>query len=530
MKDCSRISKLARKFLALFSLSLGCFLGCWQEIKYEPGERKVQPQSSLVVNEQAPPEQATQEPSGVSRRADPLAEPATELPEEPQPESSHEPITAEHQQPKSMEPEPDESINPEPEAAPAQEPESQVNPIANAGRLSELEPHAESSLVQPDVVETTREESTAPSEVTEPVSPSEPTEQLFTSASEPAEAVSDAADIRAAESNRMETVSSDSETEAEDDDPFSLFDSREPETEKTRTEQREESAETKLSEKNEQPQPKKILDVHEEIDLLFGEKPVAPRPSETKPAPPLPAVSPDESEGNGKAATEAKYLIDPALTDEDSDKEAPADSSDQAAPEVETQAPESQPELPEPQAEKKDISILVQPKKSVDRANVWRAASRWSLALALHAKGMKPKSYQSAWKSAETAAETLTLKLPLIPKIGEDQDPVATVQVAMIEAEGPDLWQAIEQEHGIPAGDLAELAVRTHRMLLTYSPTKPHFANEAVELTRLAESAELPSSLWQPLVKLMEAQGPYKEVKRAIFQMHKNVAQHYSAK
>lgn len=559
MQQCPQISKPGKKFLAVLSLTLSCFAGCWEEIRYKQGQyeqtaAKVQKQASMAVNDQVPPE-----PSNVSSRVEPPEEAATEVPEQPQSAPTPEPIAS---KPKRIESEPEEPRDFEPksesEAEFERELESRDDPEEDADRPEKVVLEAASSPMQTDLVDPPVTDAAAWVAVPATAPPNEPpgqqTEQLSEAASETAEAASEDPQVKEAESSQADMSSSDSEQEVVGDDPFAFFDSEEPQVEVEKNQaavtadavsNADEEDATGETNQESQPKAKTELDVNEEIDLLFGERPPATKPVtakpapakpfETQPAPPLPIVPPEESETEESKTeeqdtTKAQQPDEPLESEQVPDEAATVDASDQAAPEVETQAPESQPELPEPQAEKKDISILVQPKKSVDRANVWRAASRWSIALALHAKGMKPKSYQSAWKSAETAAETLTLKLPLIPKIGEDQDPVATVQVAMIEAEGPDLWQAIESEHGIPAGDLAELAVRTHRMLLTYSPTKPHFANEAVELTRLAESAELPSSLWQPLVKLMEAQGSYKEVKRAIFQMHKNVAQHYSAK
>ncbi|MEQ8208894.1 MAG: hypothetical protein RH917_03610 [Lacipirellulaceae bacterium] len=534
MKDSPQISTRWRVFLAFSWLFLVTLPGCWQEIKYEPSPRKVQTQVVAKAEDEPRPE-----PSGVSRPVAPPEQSTTLPPESPperapvesqpieQPRVQPQPVEAEPIELEATEPEVAEPETPEPEAEdretvepeptkpepiepapetsfePLEELEREDNPTADAGRLGADVIDAESSAAE----EPSKEE---PKELVE-----EPSPAVETSAEE---------EMQSGESGVSEIADTETngEESADEDDPFAFFEAEESEAEEVTVEEQAPPMENP-SEEIAEPSPPKVkteIDVKEEIDLLFGEKPAPVEPTKTKPAPPLP-VSPPEETKPVETIKNDETEKQETSTDEATPPEVATSPTESATPEELSELPEVQPE------EKKDVSILVEPKVPVDQAEVWRAASRWSLALALRAKGVPQKSYGPAWKSAQGASKKLSVELPAMPEVEEEQDTVSTIQSSMIESTGPDLWQAIETKHGIPAGDLAELAVRTHRMLLTYSPTKPHFANEAAELTRLAESAELSKDLWQPLIELMEEQGSYNEVKRAIFTLHKQVAKHY---
>jgi hypothetical protein len=85
------------------------------------------------------------------------------------------------------------------------------------------------------------------------------------------------------------------------------------------------------------------------------------------------------------------------------------------------------------------------------------------------------------------------------------------------------LLSATAEHFGAEAGALADLAIRTNLLLLTYSPRRDDVAAEAAQLRSIAEGSGLPSDAWTPLAKLLEEGAEYVAVRTAIFDLHRRV-------
>ncbi|MFV2069059.1 MAG: hypothetical protein ACC645_18995, partial [Pirellulales bacterium] len=80
---------------------------------------------------------------------------------------------------------------------------------------------------------------------------------------------------------------------------------------------------------------------------------------------------------------------------------------------------------------------------------------------------------------------------------------------------------------------LMELAIRSHMLLLVYSPRNMALGKGALSsaqfqawvdrLAELASSSRLPESVWNPLLDVLREQAPYTEMKRAVFKLHQQV-------
>jgi hypothetical protein len=75
---------------------------------------------------------------------------------------------------------------------------------------------------------------------------------------------------------------------------------------------------------------------------------------------------------------------------------------------------------------------------------------------------------------------------------------------------------------------LAELAIRSHLLLLVYSPQADIAAEHTAAIRAAAEKSGLPASLWQPLVTLLEDRAPFVAVRPEVFQLHRQVAKYLS--
>jgi uncharacterized protein YegL len=81
-------------------------------------------------------------------------------------------------------------------------------------------------------------------------------------------------------------------------------------------------------------------------------------------------------------------------------------------------------------------------------------------------------------------------------------------------------------QYGDDHAALFELAVKTNILLVLYQPEAPVVKSLTVAIDQAAERANLPSELWQPLVKLLDDGAPAKDVRNAVFQLHDDVDRH----
>ena len=164
-----------------------------------------------------------------------------------------------------------------------------------------------------------------------------------------------------------------------------------------------------------------------------------------------------------------------------------------------------------------------------ERRHVWEAASKWSLAAAILAKGLDASRYQPILDEAIAAAEKLDIGLPPAPTTERSGDLEATVIEGLRGESAVALASAVANRFGPSEAAMADLAVRSHLLLLTYSPRTGDAALQAEALRRAAEGSGLPAEVWEPLVKLLEERAPFDAVKRAALELDNRVAVHLTA-
>ena len=150
----------------------------------------------------------------------------------------------------------------------------------------------------------------------------------------------------------------------------------------------------------------------------------------------------------------------------------------------------------------------------------WRMSSEWSFAAALQAKGSKVERYEKLIQQASGVAKLLKVSLPALPEQREGTERVAASLNYLLEDAVPRLTEELRQRHGAQYGALAELAIKTHVLLLCYTPKSSRVEPIIAAVRRAAEQSGLDEKVWRDLVDLLTARADFKPVKAAIFRLH----------
>jgi hypothetical protein len=157
------------------------------------------------------------------------------------------------------------------------------------------------------------------------------------------------------------------------------------------------------------------------------------------------------------------------------------------------------------------------------RLLIWQAAGKWSLAAAMNAKQLPAERYEPIRSEADAAAAELGVTLPPLPLPKSDQTPEQAVIEALAGEPAASVVAAASDRFGPAAGALAELAIRSHLLLLTYSPRRDDAVAQAADFTAVAKASGLPPDDWEPLAKLLSDRGEYVAVRTAIFEFYRRV-------
>ena len=169
------------------------------------------------------------------------------------------------------------------------------------------------------------------------------------------------------------------------------------------------------------------------------------------------------------------------------------------------------------------------PPTAEDRRRVWEAASKWSLAAAIYAKGLAASRSEPILKQAEEAAAAIGVSLPPLPT-GDDANREALVIESLKGETAKELVRRIGERFTPAEAAAAELAIGTQVLLLTYSPRSDSAKEHAEAMRRAAEASGLAAELWQTLLKRLDDRAPFIVVRVAVFDFHRRTAKHLSGK
>lgn len=177
-------------------------------------------------------------------------------------------------------------------------------------------------------------------------------------------------------------------------------------------------------------------------------------------------------------------------------------------------------DLPAPSAEPEPTSL---PSAQTRRA-AWNLSSEWSMAAALLAKGRDRDSFGERIDRAADEAEFLGISLPALPSSDEPTDRVERALQFLLDDAGPEIAGSLKQQYGTDHAALAELATKTHVLLLSYSPKSTSLEPVIDSIRQAAENSDLPDNVWRGLIDLLTERADFKAVKSAIFQLHRDAA------
>jgi|GEM_PF-1561320 len=158
----------------------------------------------------------------------------------------------------------------------------------------------------------------------------------------------------------------------------------------------------------------------------------------------------------------------------------------------------------------------------------WQMSSKWSMAIALQAKKQDAAVYRERLEQAKYGARLLGVALPSLPVHTVAADRLTVNLSYLLEEAGPRLAQSLRKQQGADHAALAELATKTHVLLLCYTPTSTRLKPVIHSIRQAAEKSGLPANLWQELVALLATKAEFKQVKAAIYRLHERVASHLS--
>lgn len=257
-----------------------------------------------------------------------------------------------------------------------------------------------------------------------------------------------------------------------------------------------------------------------------------PAPTADPAAPPPAGDAPQEPAGGEPSAAES--LVESLPDDAATPAIGPAHEDESVLPtppEMAQTPPATEP--PDPAAAAEPDALSTAPEAAAtdplpvaqQRSLVWQAASKWSFAAALFAKEIDANRYEPIRAEAVDAARRLGVELPPLPAAApanREADVIAMLRTAATDS----LLGESQSRFTAAEAALARLAVRSHLLLLTYSPRLSGVAQQAAALRADAETSDLPAELWQPLATLLDGQAEYPAVKAAVFELHRRTALH----
>ncbi len=249
-----------------------------------------------------------------------------------------------------------------------------------------------------------------------------------------------------------------------------------------------------------------------------SEPPVRPvvSSSETPQEQPAPAPSAEQlfAEDTPEAPVEEEQHQEDPLWN-GMETETAAATPAEPAPPAEIEWPGDQPVEEQP-----EIAAVPTPADPRTALATWRMASKWSLAVGVYGKGWPAERYADMWQQAEFAAQLLRVQLPPLPEdVAEDEVLIAATSL-LLEESGPQLAEAVAAEHSPSHRALCDLAVKTHALLLIYTPNGSDLEPLVTAIRQAAQDSPLPERLWAPVLQSVDAGSDFQEVKRAVFELH----------
>jgi len=145
------------------------------------------------------------------------------------------------------------------------------------------------------------------------------------------------------------------------------------------------------------------------------------------------------------------------------------------------------------------VELSESPPSPRNAVAAWRVGSKWSLAAAYFSKGLESSRYSELLEQAEYAAKLLEIELPALPdpELAESVGKEAFQQLVvryLLEESGPELLEQLGENFPTADEALAELAIKTHALLLVYTPGNKDLEPLVSAISLAAENSGLPET------------------------------------
>jgi hypothetical protein len=252
-------------------------------------------------------------------------------------------------------------------------------------------------------------------------------------------------------------------------------------------------------------------------DALFGDQTEIPNDSEVSETDAAPLEEPSADLSAPSESNESLLAHTPTTEEAPTNEE----GQDSFPPETTAVPPEVIPEvMPEEaipmEAEPEEIEVL---RPSRTALSTWRMSSRWSLAAAIYAKGQPEDRYRDLLEQATYAAELVNVEMPVFPA-SESGDQQATMIRYLLDTASMEIADKLGPEFPPEYASLAELAIKTHVLLLVYTPKSEQLEPLVIAIRQAAENSGLPRELWGGLAGMLERRESFADVKQQVLTLH----------
>ncbi len=162
------------------------------------------------------------------------------------------------------------------------------------------------------------------------------------------------------------------------------------------------------------------------------------------------------------------------------------------------------------------------------KGGAWLLGDNLSLAALLYNQGASDEMVNRFLSKAKKIADIFGVAIKPFPaKAGSSAAAGADIIHYLIEGDGAQVGVAVAQKYDQEHGILFEVAVKSNLLILLYGPGDDLGRSIAKVIKSRLESIHLPEGLWVEVVTLVNNKASPKDVKQAVFKMHKDVADFY---
>lgn len=166
-------------------------------------------------------------------------------------------------------------------------------------------------------------------------------------------------------------------------------------------------------------------------------------------------------------------------------------------------------------------SVKVPPSKAI----AWNLANNLGMAAILY--DLKGAATSDSLSKAQILAQEVGTSVPAFPsKSGAKIKDTAAILSWLLNDVFKNVGSAVKTKYGAEEAALFEISLKSNILLLIYGPGEKEGATIAKVIRNNAKTANLPETLWMPLVDKVESGASFDEVKEAVLDMQKDVSQY----